>query len=318
MTTQYTGGFTRPRLDLSDAMWEYISDEMDFIGMRAFPIYRTPHKTGDFPKVTRENFRPGDTKRARNAAYNRTDMEVEDDTYNCQEDGHEQQVGAVDQKQYARYFNSELIASKLAMWKVLYSNEVETRDLIIDTTNFTGSLLTTTATAWSSAAAAIIDTVQAAMEAVRSRTGKEPNTLILPAASKPYFMKNTEIRNSIRYVERATIEALQIALAPVLGVEKILFGKGTYNSAAKGLDAVMTDIWPATHAALIHAPEANAELEAMALGRTMLWDDETPDGVLVESYDEDQTRSKIIRARLHSDKKRVDLYNGQLIDIVGS
>lgn len=315
---QYKNGFGTPRLDLADAMWEYMFSEMDFIGMRAFPMFRTPEKTGTFPKVTRENFRPSDTKRARNSRYNRDDIETEDDTYLCVEDGHEKIVGAVDSKQYSSYFDAELVAARLAMWRCLYTNEIETRDKIIDAATFTGELLTTASTAWSDAGADIINDVQVGIEAVRKRTGREPNTLVLPAASKPYFMRNNKIRETIKYVERATIEALARSLAPVLGVQQVLFGKGVYNSAAKNKPAVMTDIWPVTHAALLHAPAQGAPLEEMALGRTMLWDDETPDGVLVEEYPEPQTRGLVIRARLHSDKKRVDVYNGQLIDIVGS
>ena len=52
-----------------------------------------------------------------------------------------------------------------------------------------------------------------------------------------------------------------------------------------------------------------------AIGRTFLWTEDSPTNMVVESYEENQTRSTVVRVRHNVDEKRIDPYFGFLLKV---
>lgn len=317
----YSGSYAAPRLDLGEAMWEYMFEQDEFIGVQLLPIFRTPKKTATFSKILREALlRPADdVKRRPHAPYSRDGFEAEDFSYECEERGHEVPVDESEREFYASDFDADRVATAVAMWRVLYDQEIAIRDLVQNTTTFTtgNGLRTDVSTAWSTASADVIGDVATASESIRSRTGKKANVLAIGAATLKDLLLNTAIRAALGTNRDKGMRAIFDTLRALFDVEEILVGRGIVNSANEGQTFSASDIWSSSWAIVARKATESDPLNMPVLGRTMLWVNDSPANVMVEEYMEQQTRSTVFRARTHSDEVLVDTSFMQLLDIAG-
>jgi len=56
-------------------------------------------------------------------------------------------------------------------------------------------------------------------------------------------------------------------------------------------------------------------LQEPAVGRIFLWAEDSPENVVTESYEEDQTRSTIVRVRQNTDENIIDKFFGFLLKV---
>ena len=321
MGVNYSGSYATPRLDLGEAFKEYMFTEADFISMRAFGSFMTPKKKATFSKITRESLlRPVDTKRAPRTAYNRDNFDGADQAYACEERGHEVPLDDGERSFYASDFDAEASSSEVAWWRVMYDIEQATRDILFDgTTNFTtaNGHRTDVSTAWSTATADIKNDVVTACETVRARTGMKPNSLIIGAGVLPFLLRNDDLINAIQYTSFPSVEAQLGFLANWFGLDQILVGKSVYNSADKGQTFSGSDVWDNAWASVARVAAPGAPLMTPCVGRTMVWEADTPEAIMVEEYREEQTRSNIYRCRAFTDELLIDKSFAQLLDIAG-
>lgn len=318
-----SGSYANPRLDLGQAFMEHMWQPADMIGLGVYAPIGVTRKEGTFSKINRESLlRPGRTpKRAAKSPYERDGFEAEDQAYACVERGHEVPVDASDVNFYRNDFDAEMVAARLALWRVLYDQENDIATSVLDgTVTFTvaNGRRTDVATAWGLPAATIIGDVQSAKEAVRGRTGLEANTLAIGAGVVPFLLKNSEIRESLKYVELASIDAIKNALRAVLGLDNVLIGKAVTNSAKEGQPFSKSDVWSNIWAAVCRTAPAGSGMDMPSVGRTLFWTSDTPtESALIEDYVEAQTRSRVIRARSFAAELEIDPDFEQLLDIAG-
>lgn len=317
-----SGSYANPRLDLGEAMWEFLFSPADFIGSRLYASFGVPKKSASFPKIRREDLlKPGSkVKRAPKAKYERDGFSPEDDSYTCVERGHEIPLDESDIAFYASDFDAEMVAAEMALWRVLYDQEQDIANTVLDgTTTYTvaNGRRTDITTAWSNVAATIISDVVTAVESVRSRTGTKANTLAIGAAVLPFLLKNTEIRDAISPTRLPGVDAILAALAALFGLDQVLIGNGVYNSAKKGQSFAKSDIWTSGWAVVARCAMPGQNLATPCVGRTLYWTAESNESALIEDYIEPQTRSKVIRARSFATEKEIDPDFQQLLDIAG-
>ncbi len=320
MAIDYGGGYATPRLDLGEAFKEYMTEEGDFIGMQVLGSFMTPKKKATFSKITRESLlQTVDTKRAPRTAYNRDTFEGSDQAYACEERGFESPLDDGDRAFYASDFDAEATAASVAWWRVMYDIEQAVADVMHNTTTFTtgNGLRTDVSTAWSTATADINNDVQNAKEAVRARTGMMPNALIIGAGVVPFLLRNDDLISNLQHTTFPTVQAKMDALAAYFGLDRLLIGKAVYNSADKGQTFSGTDVWSNIWASVARVCMPGESLQNPCVGRTMIWEADTPEAVMVEEYREEQTRSNIYRARAFTDELLIDASFAQLLDIAG-
>lgn len=322
MSVNYSGSYGTPRLDLGRAMLEYIFEESAFVGTQVLPIFKTPRKAATFAKITAESLlTPGDVKRAPRSAYNRGEIEAEDQSFECVERGFEHPLDRSERALYANDFDAELQASRAAMWKVLYDQEQDIANAVLNTTTFTtgNGKRTDVSTAWSTASADIAGDVHDAVETIRQRTGVmgDRMRLVVGAGVLPFLLGNTGLKGLIGNSTDKTVAEILNKAGALMGLGGILVGKGVYNSAKAGQSASITDIWGSGWASVVVVPNNAQDLSEPCLGRTMLWTADTPEAVMIEEYAEPQTRSDIYRARVHADELIIDSSFAQLLDIAG-
>lgn len=310
--------YTNPRLDLGQAVW-LAPESQDFIALSILPRFEVQVKAANFSAVTRASLleRGGNVKRASGAAYSRSDFGTTDLSYACVERGEEQKLPDDQRNLYAQDFDAEVVAARQAMHKVMLDLEIDVAAQIQNTTTWTSSDLTTNGDTWSTISSDIIGDVISAAEIVAGNTGLQPNTLIVSRATFANMLKNTALRANINPTQIPRLDMMPELIAGILGLERILVGRGVYNSNAEGLANSSTDIWSASYATVAHLPKEGSGLESPGLGRTFSWVLDAPDagGVVVEEYREEQTRSTIYRARNYLAPVVFDAYFAHLIDI---
>ena len=306
-----------PRLELGAALHEYEVSQNTFIGTKLFGVTPVTKKAANYPVVTRESLLArADVKRAPRSAYNRTGFQTEDKAYACGEFGLEGQLDASERELYANDFDAEMETSKDILVKLLREQEMRVAALAFSETTFDAStVFFHTGTVWSNVASTIVADIQAAALKVFQNCGMPANTLTISRTVLNYLLSNTDIKARIQYAQVAGWDQIKAALASLIGIPQILVGDGVYNTKPEGATAAtIGNIWTTDYALVSIAPQAGSVIQP-ALGRTFLWTSDSPENVMVESYDEPQTRSTVFRVRQNVQEAVIDKFFGCLIDV---
>lgn len=298
-----TSATTTPRPELKELALEYMEKQTDFIGLKILPTFEVGKQNGEYPVIPVEALLSvPTTRRAARAYYGRDDWEFELDSFDCVENGWEEPVDETEAKLYARFFDAEEVAMQRALSTILRVQEKRIADMLFNASNFTANSVTNE---WDDGANATpITDVKAGRLAVRNACGIEPNVLIVSYSTFLDLGLCAQIVDRVKYID-STIRAGDIpvsALAKVFGVQQVLVGSARYNSAKKGQSASLANVWNEEYAMLAVVNGKN-DLKQPCVGRTFQWTADSPDNVMVESYDEPQSRSTVIRARQHTDEE---------------
>ena len=309
------------RLDLGEAFLQYVLAPDTYIGTHVMASAPVTRKSGVWPSVLRAQFLRGAASvvRAPGAAYSRGHIKTGELTYACVERGHEVPLPDSERSLWSHEFDAEIAIMAEAFNKIVMAQEIAIAAAVFDgTTNFTvaNGLRTDVAAAWSTASTDILGDVATAREAVRQRTGMDPDTMTVGAGVIPFFLKNTAIRAALPNSVLQSVEGIVAALPALFGLDKILVGKGVQNTAGDALTPVYADIWGSGWCSIGRTAAPGSSLATPCFGRTLFWiDDADTDSALAESYREPQTRSTIYRARSNADELMVDTSQMQLLDI---
>ena len=309
--------YADPRMDLGEAVAEYDFEQAGYIADLVLPNLGVPREAASFSKVTREGMlRREEVKRAKRGTYSRGEFDTEDDSYQCFEYGHEIPLDDSERALYANDFDAEFEATRIGMNRIMREREIRTAAAVFDTATWTGAALTTAVgTEWDDASADPQGDIDAAKEKVRSATGMIPNTLIISHKVLMALKGNTLLIDAVKYTARADSATILAAMADYLGVDRILAGKSVYNSAFEGQAYSGTDVWDDEYAMVAVIPPGGSNIRAPGIGRTMVWTQDTPEtnGIVVEEYREEQTRSWVYRTRQNIDEKIIMPEMGHLL-----
>ena len=318
MAIDYTGTLAKPRLELGAAVMEFVEQEDEFIGTKALPIFGTRKQKAVFPAITRASItRNADTKRAARGDYNRDGFEAKDKEYSCVEYGLE---GALDDTERALYqteFNAELTTVKTITRRLQQAQEKRVANLLFNTSTFAGSSLYTNydSTPWDDITTDVIAQVRAAKEKVRRNCGMMPNTLIMSTTNMDRLKANSAIIDRIKYTARPTDAEVTRALADLLGIKNILEGKAVHNTKLEGSSGFEgADIWSDDYA-MVAVIADGQDLSLPGIGRTFLWQEDSPDNAVVEQYREEKKRCDVFRVRHYVDENIIDPYFGHLMKV---
>ena len=318
-------GTLRPDLSSSLLEWEDQMELNNMIASRVFPVVQVARPSGTFGRIPDNQLvpsvKPDDTLRAPGAGYYRDRFTFVPDTYATEEHGVEEPVDEREAATYGDFFQAETIATMRCRRKVMINAERRVADLLFNATTFTGRT-TGVAQQWvnNAAAAVPVTNVEAAVLAVYDDSGMWPNTLII----------NRKVFRALRQVDQIVdlskaqgfmdvrAGAITIAqLATVFDLNVIVAG-GTRNNADAGLAFDPVQIW-GDDFALICKIATSGDIQEPCVGRVFHWggDGSSMDGT-IESYDEPQTRSRIIRHRHQVDEKLLHVKCGHLLTGIAS
>jgi len=309
-----------PRADLGAALMQYPLTQPGFVGLQLLPVLPAGKQAATFKAVKADAIlRDRDTKVNAGGAAPRDDYAVVDVSYACEKHAFETQITPEDRQFYSNDFDAEMMASEFCRDVILRAQERRIAALLQDV-SATGwyasdaSLYTDVSTDWDNVASTIVADVLAARQKIVLKCGLQPDTLVLSAAHLPNLLNNTDIKARISNVQMLTEQNLLAALAPLMGLRRVLLAGGVRNSGGEGDTESNAFIWSDDYAWL-GVTAMNGGLAAPGVGRTILWQPVTGQNTVVEQYAEPQTDSDVIRCKQWVDEKIVDVRFGHVLKI---
>lgn len=304
-----------PRMDLGVAFHEYTMSKVRLIADAVLPILPVAKEAATMSVTKRKNLTIPETKHANGATYNRIELYMDDMAYACWDHGLEGQITDRDREKYASDFDAEVEKTQAIKTKMRLAREKRVKDLVFNTTTWTGTALYTdySAAPWDAAGSKVIKQLQTVREKVRLNCGVPADTLIISESSVINLMNNTEILAKFPGATAVTEAMLRGAMAAILGIQNLIVGQAVYNSADEGQDFTGAEIWPDDYALVAVLGTEGLPMTEPQLGRTILWENYTSDIEYVEMYRENQTKSDIVNVEQSIDEKIFDAYFGHLM-----
>jgi len=299
-----TSDTTLQRPDLGAVVYEYIEGApgMGYIGLDVMPIFEVIEQSAGFPVIPKEALLSlPDTKRAMRGTYNRSDYDFEDGYYATSENGWEELIDDRERSLYANRFDADVVAAMRATRIILGGQEKRIADKVFNASNFAANSV---GNEWDDASNATpIDDVNTGKLSVRSACGLLPNVLIIAYSTYLNLKRCDQVVDLLKYtfpgidINRMT----SAQLAAVFDIERVLVGGAVYNSAKKGQDASISDLWSSEYAMLTRV-SSSPDLREPCIGRTFLWTRESPGNTVVEEYREEKARADVFRVRHDTDE----------------
>lgn len=297
-----TKAIIRPELGALAFEYSLTAAQLGFIADLVLPPFFTPLQTAQYPVIPAEALlEVADTARAPRSAYARGDWEWDFLDYVCSENGWEEPVDDVEAKLYRNYFDAETMATYRALSIILRSREKRAAAKVFNAATFPGDAV---AHAWNSYADADprADVVKG-IDAIRLTTGLKPNALILDESILRQVSMCDSVIERVKYANPDAIrgDLTMPQLEAYFGVRIIAAG-AVSNTAPKAKAKKIDPMWSPTMAMLGVVSSGGQDLREPSLGRTFIWEEDSPETVVVETYREEQTRSDIVRARQNTDE----------------
>lgn len=313
----------RPDLGGAFEAFDLEADRLGFIGARCLPPIEVALQATEFGKSPLADLlKKRNTAHASGAPYSRNIGRFDKASYATEEHGHEEIVPARDERIYGNIFDAEMAAAARARDAVMRSLEVRIKELLFNTTTWTGSsLATTVGTSWATVASATpIADVEAAARKVYAGSGLWPNALIISRTTFRNLRLCAEIIARIASsgagnpTKASDITAAM--LAQVFDLDMVLVGGGSDNTANENQTPVVSEIW-GTGYAMVARVAKTSDIREPCVGRVFHWSEDGSNiGGAMEHYFDEQSRSHIIRCRCETDEVVLYPEAAHLLDIV--
>jgi len=296
---------TTLRNDLKELMKETPMGNVDFMADKILTPISVKEQTGYIPRLsTSAGMKLLDLKRAPRGSFQRGVWTWNSSLYATYEYGYEEPVDNVEKLKNSDIFNEEVVAGQIAAHQLKLAREKRVVDAVHNTTSFTGANNTLAIThEWDDATNADpFADVNTGAAKIKIKAGIPKSKLHLQLNENILrnVMRCDRVRNDIKYTK--SIDELNEPqqaklLATFLGIAEVHVATAFYDTTALGVDdAVFGDFWSDEYMMLyLPAPAVNS-WKVPGLGRQPVWSKYAND-YRVESYDEEQSDSRIIRVR---------------------
>ena len=297
---------------LSMTATQYAAGADQYIAYKLFPVLQVAMQAAGFFVFKSENLIniPKLIARAPGTQYSRGKFSLDNAVYNTRDYGHEEPVDDRERKKYRFAIDADTAAVTRCMRVVLVNAEERVRALACDTTKVANSGVTTK---WDANGGDPISDINAAREVIRINCGFLPNTMTITEPTFNILAEHPKVLDKIKYTQRGIIT--EDLLAAVFKVQKLLVARTVANSANEGQTVTPADIWGKI--CLLSYTDASPDLKVPSFGRVFSWSEEVgADGVMVESYREDDIRADVHRVRNDADEVLVAPGAGYLLTAV--
>jgi hypothetical protein len=290
------------RPDLGTSVMEFY-DELPtgLIGLEVMPIFRTALQSSSYPVVPKEALlKISNVDRAPRASYSRDDYQMERGYFSTAEKGREELLDDVERRLLDQEDPglAEEVATRRAYTAIMRAQEKRIADIFDNATNFATNNVSSVWSAYSTADP--VSDVLDAKEAFKLQCGVYPTAMVMTETVRNHVVRCSAVKDLIKY----TFPGIDIAnmndgqLAQLFGIPRVIKANAVYDSAGKGLDASIGDIWSSAKVWLVKT-NASQDLSDPCVGRTFLWTADSPTNPIVEQYRSNENRSDVFRVRHH-------------------
>jgi hypothetical protein len=291
------------RPDLGQVVTETASQasELGFIAPVVMPYFSVTEQSGVYPVIpAKALFNIVDTKRGPKGNYNRSVENFESGIYATSENGLEMPIDERFKNIYKSMFDMEAAVSNILMGKIQRAYEVRVANKIMNTANYPS---VNVSKKWTDVSADVKADVDASKETMRKK-GVPPNLLVISWTTFLTIKKTTMVKDAIKYIFPDTAKTGAITkehLEAYLEIDIEVAG-ALQNSAKKGANASLADIWSSDYAMLCRVAAPGSDISEPSVGRTLIWNEGASEDFVVEEYYEDQVRANILRVRHDTDE----------------
>jgi hypothetical protein len=291
------------RPDLGQVVTETASQasELGFIAPVVMPYFPVTEQTGVYPVIpAKALFNIVDTKRGPKGNYNRSVENFESGIYATSENGLEMPIDERFKNIYKSMFDMEAAVSNILMGKIQRAYEVRVANKIMNTANYPS---VNVSKKWTDVTADVKADVDTSKEVMRKK-GVPPNLLVISWTTFLNIKKTTMVKDAIKYIFPDTAKTGAITkehLEAYLEIDIEVAG-ALKNSAKKGANASLADIWSSDYAMLCRVAAPGSDISEPSVGRTLIWNEGASEDFVVEEYYEDQVRANILRVRHDTDE----------------
>lgn len=312
----YTNSAAVIRQDLSVFAEEAAGADNYYIASKIMPVMESPTKAGVYPKIRiagGQLMKAESTRRGPSGTYNEVDRKIETDTFDCKDRGLEERVDDVIARDLQRFFDVEVLTTKLITRQVMLDYEIRVAAKIMDTAVFNTNPFTTALTEGNIGTIDVVADIFAAKQRL-TRRGLVPNTMIMTDEVFNRLRRTTKLQTFLYGTIGAgtgyrLINAQDIGNA--LGIPNIFIAAATYDTADKGQEPVLNTVWGNANIWIGYV--AGGDFSAMGAGRTIVWTADAPGMFVTETYRSEARRGDMIRVRMHTDEKIVDATAGEIL-----
>lgn len=126
------------------------------------------------------------------------------------------------------------------------------------------------------------------------------------------LLLSDQVRDRTKYVQAGSQSALEAALAPVLGLDRLVISTREYNTAKEGRTASYSPVFD-NDFLLVAVPRAPGRAVPSA-GYTFAWNEDGRGDMYVETYRDEPKKSTIVRAICYYDQKQTGTDLGVYFD----
>jgi hypothetical protein len=220
--------------------------------------------------------------------------------YATSENGLEMPIDERFKNIYKSMFDMEAAVSNILMGKIQRAYEVRVANKIMNTANYPS---VNVSKKWTDVSADVKADVDASKETMRKK-GVPPNLLVISWTTFLTIKKTTMVKDAIKYIFPDTAKTGAITkehLEAYLEIDIEVAG-ALQNSAKKGANASLADIWSSDYAMLCRVAAPGSDISEPSVGRTLIWNEGASEDFVVEEYYEDQVRANILRVRHDTDE----------------
>jgi hypothetical protein len=304
------------RQDLSVFAEEAAGVDNYFIASKIMPVIESPVKAGVYPKIRiagGQLMKAESTRRGPTGTYNEIDRKIETDTFDCVDRGLEERIDDVIARDLERFFDVEVLTTKLITRQIMMDYEIRVAAAIMNTSTFNSVALTLPLTEANVGTIDIVADIFAAKERL-TRRGIVPNTMIMTDSVFNRIRRTIKLQTFLYGTIGAgtgyrLINAQDIGNA--LGIPNVFIAAATYDRADKGQTPILQPVWG--NETIWIGYVAGGDFSAMGAGRTIVWSADAPGMFVTETYRSEPRRGDMVRVRMHSAEKIIDATAGELL-----
>lgn len=292
------------RYDLKELVDESPMETIEFVGDKVLPGIPVKETSAQMPVLpTGAGMKLLDLKRTPRGTFNRGQWVWGDSAYFTYEFGYEEPVDNVERLKNKDIFNEEVVSTQIARSQMMIVREKRISDAVFDATTFTGATnFLSVTTEWSDIACTLYADITAAHVKLFAKCGRPRSQLVLLINETVFrnIMRATEVRADVKYtvaVDKLNVSQKASYLAEYLGIKEIQIATSFYDSSQLGIeDATFSRLWSDEYGMVYYPSPSIGSWKVPGMGRQPIWTPFSPD-YRVESYDEPQSDSRVVRVR---------------------
>lgn len=323
------------RHDLTAFVEEAANTDKLLFADKLMPVLPVDSRAGIYPRINigdgGELLKKDSTLRGPTGTYNETTRKFVTDTYECLDRGMEERIDDVVVRDYAKFFDVEVLTSKLIMRTMKLDYESRVYDTLIGASNFldlsapaagaTNKYGLTAGAYGDTASLANVDYVLLIMDAIKELTkrGETPNTIVIGQNCWDHIRRSTKL-NTFLYGSLGQGVGYKLVneqdIAKHFMLRNVHIAAAHIDTAKRNGTATLNPLW--NNDQIWIGDVTGGEVSSGGAGRTFVWSKDGTGLYTTETYRSEPRRGDMVRVRHHTAEKVINKNAGIRIKFTAS